>query len=1421
MALVVALLQSPGRIAADTKLDLTADPIGFLGRASHLWSSQAPLGQVQNQAYGYFFPHGAFFALGEVIAMPAWITQRIWWALLVTIGFVGIVRLCEALHIGSPGSRLIAGLAFVISPRVLTTLGSISSETLPMTLAPWVLTPVVIALDHSRPRHGLRWLAFASGCAVALMGAVNAVATVVAVLPAIIWWLAHLPIRRGPGTRRWLVFSGWWALAGVLACIWWIVPLAILSRVSPPFLDFIESSRATTEWVSLPEVLRGTSSWTPFVSPERIAGSALVTMPAAVLATGVVAAAGLAGLAMRRMPWRAPLVVILFVGTVAICVGFAGELSSPISETVRTFLDGSGASLRNVHKFEPLIRIPVVLGIAHLIARAPLPPRVRIRTAAAAFAHPERSAPVAATIGLLVAVVAASSLVWTANLAPAGTYTSIPDYWKQTARWLDHHRGNPTTPARALVVPGSPFADQLWGLTRDEPLQALASTPWAVRDAIPLVPPGAIRALDSVQRDIAAGRPSDGLANTLAQQGIRYVVLRADLDPQRSRSARPILARHAIADSPGLVPVATFGPEVGPTAIRGVIGDDGLRPPMRAVTVYEVRTTDTFDGTGPALADLDAMPRVDGGPEALAGLEKTSAPQPFGPALLSADARRAGVAPASATGSRILTDTPADRETDFGRVDDHSSAIRSPDDRRRTLNAAPDYPVDGQPLTQGRWTLDGRAGEVSVQTSGSASDATQPGQTSPANSAAAAFDGDPDTSWVSSGLDSAVGQWMRVDFTTPQSNLVLTLTPAQALGPDVTSVLVSTEAGTTVAQGLTPGVATSVAAPSAPTRWISVRAIGTADGTAGNQFALSQLSLRNSRTGADLDIAHQVVLPETTAGQQVSGWYLGQELGPRSACVPDQRAVRCSAALSLSPEQPGTFDRVLSVPQTTTVTPTVLLDPMPGSALDALTYDASALRAVGPASVLDPRANAQAAVDGDDRTTWIAPAPDGQNTHDEPTLEISLPAARRIDGLRLTPPVGGYPAAPTEVAVDLGSGRQVRSVGRDGVITLDPATTDHLRVTVLKTAELLDVNSLGFAAQAPAGIAEVTPLDHGSPVAPTSNPDRTVTLACGLGPTLHVGRERVNLSVQTTAARLRSGQPVRASVCPDQPPLTLPAGEADLTLDPTAAFTVDSLSLDTPGPAAGTPRTDTPARLQPVAPTQWSSDTRSVDVTAASRDRVLIVPESTNTGWHARLDRSTLRPITVNGWQQGWIVPAGASGTVTLTYPLDTPYRWSILLGLIACALLLVVTAFGPRGRRCESEPAQLIHAPIVGGVGVLAASWLLCGWVGLVVAVIVAAVVWRTRSTAAAVVLTGAAMTLSALLLAHAPWHSSHGYAGFSWWTQLPALVALPTLGWRAVIATDARPPDWPGSFSRRSRSARSRSRARSARRNGSSTIE
>ncbi|WP_419773253.1 DUF3367 domain-containing protein [Gordonia alkanivorans] len=1383
IALIVCLLQSPGQIAADTKLDLTANPLGFLARAAHLWTPNAPMGQVQNQAYGYFFPHGAFFALGDLLSVPPWIVQRLWWALLLTVGFVGIVRVAEALRLGSPASRIFAGVVFVLSPRVLTTLGSISSETLPMMLAPWVLLPVIRALDASASDGRPLWREAArSAAAVALMGAVNAVATAAALGVAAMWWLLHRP-----RDRRWWRFGAWTALGLFLACAWWIVPLLILSRVSPPFLDYIESARVTTQWTSLTEVMRGASSWTPFVSTERVAGAVLVTQPAAVLATGTIAAAGLAGLCMRHMPFRGRLVAILGVGLVVMCVGFAGGLGSPIAEQVRVFLDGSGAPLRNIHKFEPFIRIPLVLGVAHLLARVPLPGTVSVRETLSAFAHPQRSRPVAAAIVLLVAVIGAGSLIWTGQLAPAGTYTAIPNHWKQTADWLSEHSARPdSSPARALVVPGAPFADQLWGLTRDEPLQPLADAPWAVRDAIPLTPPGAIRALDSVQREIAAGRGSPGLAETLAQQGVGFVVLRADLDPETSRSARPLLAQQALDTSPGLTRVAQFGPQVGPPSVRGVMRDNGLRPTMPAVQIYAVEATG-FDGTGPLLVDERGIPRVAGGPEAIAALAEVRARQglpPLGPVLLDADARRAGIA----DGPLIVTDTPSDRETDFGRVDDHSSAIRSADDPRRTQNAAADYPVDDQPLVRGEWLLDNRSGEIEVTTSGSASDAVQPGQTSPANSPAAAFDGNPQTAWVSGGLEGAVGRWMRIGFTTPQTDLALSLTTAKALGSDVTSVLITTEAGSTVASGLEPGEPTTVTAPSGPTRWIQIRALRTEDGTAGNQFALGEVEVSNLRTSTPLQIRHRVVLPELGAGTTVAQWLLYSELNGRAWCVADpaREKTRCAPGLGLSPETSSVFSRALSVPQDTAVTPSAVLRPRPGAALDRLLATPGGMTATGPRPVTDPRGSPAAAVDGDPGTTWTAPQiPDEEKPEDReddeepaddatPTLVVHLPAEQRVESVKLVAP-GDYPATPTEVAVDLGTGEQIREVGKDGVLRLDPAITDRIEITIREQRDLIDVNSLGFATPAPPGIAEVEVFP--APRAPADG-DRVVEIRCGDGLGITAAGQVVGISARTTTAALRSGEPVVARACtPGE--LRLPAGQQEVSVNPGQAFTVDAVSLTVGSPVDGA-ATTTPDV------SEWTAASRAMQIDSGP-ERLLVVPESTNPGWVARVDGRELSPVVVNGWQQGWIVPAGASGTVELTYRFDSLYRWSLVVGLVLMALLLVAAWWPSSRREAVAEPRTVTTGRftlMAAGLGILGASWLLSGWWGLAVGIGVG-VVAAAIPPKAGVTTTFAMMMLATVGLTAGPWHAAGGYHGWEWWVQLPALIAVLMTGWLVFWST------------------------------------
>ena len=150
--MALAFSQAPGLVVADTKLDLTVDPGGFLARSLSLWDPSAAFGQLQNQAYGYLFPLGPFFRAGDLIGMPAWITQRLWWSALLIVAFLGMWRLSAALVVASPWARLVGSIAYALSPRILAELTVTSIEVWPMAVAPWVLWPLV-----ERSERSWRW----------------------------------------------------------------------------------------------------------------------------------------------------------------------------------------------------------------------------------------------------------------------------------------------------------------------------------------------------------------------------------------------------------------------------------------------------------------------------------------------------------------------------------------------------------------------------------------------------------------------------------------------------------------------------------------------------------------------------------------------------------------------------------------------------------------------------------------------------------------------------------------------------------------------------------------------------------------------------------------------------------------------------------------------------------------------------------------------------------------------------------------------------------------------------------------------------------------------------------------------------------------------------------------------------------------
>ncbi len=157
------------------------------------------------------------------------------------------------------------------------------------------------------------------------------------------------------------------------ASAWWLGPLVVLGRWSPPFLDWIERAADVVREIDLLDVARGTTHWLGFVVTSGgewwPAGYAVATGPLLVVATALVAGVSLAGLALRGLPERRFLLVTLGLGVVLLGVPHEGPVSSPLAPVAQALLDGPLVAFRNIHKADPLVRLPLAVGLAHALDR--------------------------------------------------------------------------------------------------------------------------------------------------------------------------------------------------------------------------------------------------------------------------------------------------------------------------------------------------------------------------------------------------------------------------------------------------------------------------------------------------------------------------------------------------------------------------------------------------------------------------------------------------------------------------------------------------------------------------------------------------------------------------------------------------------------------------------------------------------------------------------------------------------------------------------------------------------------------------------------------------------------------------------------------------------------------------------------------
>jgi arabinofuranan 3-O-arabinosyltransferase len=1249
VAFVILLANESGRIFFDTKLGVDLDPAGFLARLWQLWNPNEWFGSLQDQYIGYAFPMAPFYLAGELLKIPVWLTERLWLSVLIAVGFAGLVKLGRALEIGTDRSRIVAGIAFALWPTFTIAIGSTSAGILPGLLAPWAVLPLV----NARRGGSVLRAAARSGVAVLFMGGVNATSTLdVLILPG----LFVLTQFRG---RRLVALALAWGAAVLVATAWWIGPLLLQARYSFNFLPYIEQSATTTATMSAATFLRGAGNWTAYLNlgqPWLSDGWVSVTNPFAIVAAAVAAGAGLLGLTRRDLPYSGWLKLSLALAALIALAGYPGALGGLFHQPIDRLLDAGLAPLRSVYKIEPVAAAVLALGIAHVLVLRSTRRAIISDPAPRTLWH-LGAAPV---IGLVIVGLAFPYL--SGQVLDPGSFKSVPRYWYQAAAFLREH--SPRAPA--LVVPAAAHGTYLWGQTNDEPLEPLASSPWVEQGLVPYGGAGSQLLLDSLESAVESGEDTPGLAATLARSGIRYVLVRNDLNPNALGYTSPQTVHQALASS-GFRRIAAFGP-----LISGAQTDPGAGqvqyalPSYRAVEIFEAASAIGTPVPAPATTlPVSRTVLVSGGPDAL---------------LQLAGQHLIGSAPVVIAGDKLVarpaewigTDSLPRADHSFGLIDSPPSFTYTARERNPSgdpLGDAGGPPRQLVPVTaSGHQTVAVISGAASVTASSSGSWLTETPQIDPVN----AFDGNPATYWAEASPATPVGQWIQITFS---RSLVLPATIGIQLlvdgsqRPVADRLSVTTGAGTVTSAVRRTSATQSLRVVPGATRTLRITIAGASGQVPGGP-------------GAGFS---DVLIP-------------GVKVTRYSAAAPDpagQSAPRLAFSFLRSVPSPASLADVATYPPLARqfVTDsfgsfrlTASAIAVPGQQLDAL------LGRLTPARRHDLEVTASSTwgslpdlapvnlFANRDRGSWIAGA-------GKPVLRLSWQGKRTI-GRMVILPVNGFGAAPESIKITSPNGIRYASVGLDGLTEIvPPLRTDRMSISfpVVQYATA-GQSASGQPVQLPVGLSRLSiPALAGlHPAAPAAS--ARFSLPCGSGPSITVDGHRLPSRVSGTVGDLTEFRPVQVTLCSAHSVIALAAGRHRVLASTPSPFSITDLSLTSePSADSGAAATVAGAGSRPVTVQSWQAANRTLRIGAGAAT-YLELHQNANPGWIARLRGKSLTPVVLDGWQQGFVVPAGSGGTIALTFAPDRFYDvWIILSAIGVLALVAIATA--RRRRRTGREP--------------------------------------------------------------------------------------------------------------------------------------
>jgi arabinofuranan 3-O-arabinosyltransferase len=1216
-AVGAVFLNDWGRLTPDWVPQLYLAPGRTLLASLRIWKPDPYLGQL-NIHVG-LAPVAAVVAVLRGLGVPAWAAIRVLRSSLLLGAGWGAARLFRRVagdRGGAAGRAAAAGL-YVANPYVVVS-GSLLPTLLGYALFPWLLLALARSID--RPRSWRGPAAFA--LTFFLMSGVNTGIVAIFMLLGVPCWIAYARLAEGVALRRGLAAAARCLALALLVSVYWIVPSLLAHRAGASIAATSERPRSVAATSSYSETLRLLGFWLQYgFRPNQ---SSYFADAPVVLASFAIPIAAFFAAWVSRARARVLAVMLLAVGAPVMVGMFPLPPSTPFGRTLdRAFDRIPGAmAFRTTNKAGPLVALALALlvgvGARHVWSRAG-----KARPAVAA--------------GAVLVVALSTYPAWSGSLYASAS--KVPPYWEKAAADLNKE----SSASRVLLLPGDFLSLYRWGMREVEDVNdSLLSRPSVVRPVLMYSPPYAANYLAAMDVPLESGSYQRGLLPVMARyMGVSQILLRADMVWERSRGMRPSdLAREIAGD--GFRLVASYGAPGEHTTARPVTDRtspafaDSLLPPLQLFAVPDpVPIVRAEPARGTVLMAGDNF-----GLAPLPGLGLLSGDPPF---RLVGSMPSGDLGQALRDGARlVLTDSNRRRIWTFTRLGAGYGPTLGADQGGRLGKWS--YALSwNQPDEQTVTVLDGAR---SISASGYLSENPAPPSTRPV----LAFDGDPQTAWLTTGYRRPRGQRITIEFDRPRVISHLTLHPVDASDLEIGAVELRVGARS-FSVPLPRGSAANVDIPPTLTDALTIRiarTVGPGDGPVGfseieipgiRATEFTRLPLTFSKLAQRLDrpgLASLLTSPLDVV--------LVRQMGvPSMPGDDEERAMNRLFALPVSRDFTFTAQARGSVQL-----PDALIDGLLGVPPGIVVRASSLSRS--------PLERASQALDGDPTTTWV-PSNAGRGTW----IDVRF-SQRRLDHVTIAQGAAGQRIASfaSEVELSFDGGPPIRARIAPGKARIDfpPRTAGEIRLTIAR------IVGLGNHV----GIDEISIPGVRVPAARASTPiEGCLDL----------------FEVDGVPVRARpEGAATLGQLVPERPLRFLPCGDKALRLGPgshrlqsSPGWLIDLLDLSSDPGSGHAASSSIPAGARPPLVRLLKSSPTSLVVHTgpAPGPYFLTTGTSYDDRWRATMDgRSLGKPQLVDGYAVGWLVHDTLAHTFVISFG---PQRWLNVGLLISPAGLLLIGA--------------------------------------------------------------------------------------------------------------------------------------------------